>query len=371
MKVQQISTPNGYRFLVLDNDYKVIEPIKNYLKFLDRLNKSENTLKNYAHHLKLYCDFLEEYEMDILQMNSSEEYNALEVISQYIYWLRYGVLEDETIINITPIRENNTINILVDVVLDFYEYLAGQGLLNELDVYKKQRVNNQFKNFLFEMNVPKEKRSSIFKLKETPKEPKAITREQYNQLIDACNQTRDKILLAFMFEGAMRIGEALGTQIEDVKPRQNKIEIIDRRNNENHTFVKNGDEGSVILPNYVFKWIQDYILNDISDYESNFLFLTLYGENKGKPLEYETVNKLFDSLSKKVGFDVTPHMLRHGYATERSAAGWDIKKIQHVLRHKQIQTTSQYIEIFNENELNDTIKFYKDKGIDIGVMFNG
>lgn len=371
MKVQQITTPKGYRYLVLDNEFKVIEPIKVYLKFLDRIGKSENTLKNYAYHLKIYCDFLNEFDMPILEINSCEKYKSLDVISEFVYWLRFGHLENYLIINANAIRGNKTINIIVDVVLDFYEYMALQGTLNELEVYKKQRKNNQFKNLLFEINQPKEKITNLFRLKENKKETKFITREQYNILINLCIQTRDKILLGLMFEGGMRVGECLSIQIEDIEVRNNKIKIIDRRNNENHSFVKNGNEGNIILPNYIFQWIQNYILNDISDYDSNFLFLTLTGKNKGKALEYHTVNKLFERLSNKAGFYVTPHMLRHGYATERSNAGWDLKKIQHTLRHKQIQTTSNYVEVFDEKTLSDTVEFYKQKGIEIGGVFNG
>jgi hypothetical protein len=48
MKVQEVLTKRGYRFIVLDNDYNVILPVKSFLKYLDNKDKKENTLKNYA-----------------------------------------------------------------------------------------------------------------------------------------------------------------------------------------------------------------------------------------------------------------------------------------------------------------------------------
>ncbi|MDU6266255.1 MAG: tyrosine-type recombinase/integrase [Anaerocolumna aminovalerica] len=369
MKVQEILTNRGYRYLVLDDDYNVILPIKSFLKFLDNCGKKENTLKNYATHLKLYCEYATLIQMDILSINSSEKNNAISVLSGFIYWLKYGVLEDDNVIVTSQIRSNVTVKIILDVVIEFYEYLASKGELKELEIYKKQRLNNQFKGLLFEMKTNQKQRADIFNIYTEKKSPKSITRKQYNELINACNNLRDKILIAFMFEGGTRVGETLGVQIQDLEARSNKVYIRDRRNNPNRVFVKDNSVGSFILPNYVFKWIQEYIINDISDYDSNYLFLNLYSGAIGEPLREGSVSDLFTRLSKKVGYHVNPHMCRSGFATERSLAGWDIKMIQNALRHKQIKTTAIYIDVLSEVEMDKTVEFYKSKGIEIGGLF--
>ena len=224
MKVQKIITPQGYRYIVLNENYEVIEPLKDYLKYLDRINKSPNTLKNYAHHLCTYCKYLSLIGLDILDINKTKETNAIKILSGYIYWLQYDCLETDNIVPISIKRTNNTINIMVGTVLDMYEYLSSIGLLNELDIYKEQRKSSQFKGLLYQFGYKyNSTRTNLLKLKSDDKELEAINREQYNQLIENCNLLRDKIIIALMFEGGLRIGETLGIQISDISFRENML----------------------------------------------------------------------------------------------------------------------------------------------------
>ena len=62
MYVQRIRTPEGKkRYILLDDDFQIIEVVKDFLKYLDSRRYAENTLKNYCYHLKLYFEFLKEY----------------------------------------------------------------------------------------------------------------------------------------------------------------------------------------------------------------------------------------------------------------------------------------------------------------------
>jgi integrase/recombinase XerD len=370
MKVQEIHTPNGKKYLLLDNEYNVIEPVKMFLKQQDVIGKSRNTLKNYAHHLKLYYEFLDVYGMEAMELGSdNDKCSIINVFSEFIYWLKFGTLSTTNLITTVSLRENSTINIIIMVVTMFYRACAIAGLCKSFDLNQGRTQFSSYKGVLYEMVERKKQKTNIFKLPEKEKEIRALSREEYNVLINCCHQLRDKILLAFMFEGGMRVGEALGTHIEDIVYRENKIKIVDRRNNENDMVVKNKDIGAVFLPNYVFKWIQEYILNDISEYESDYFFLTLNGENNGKAMEYQNTYDLFKRLSKNTGIKVTPHYLRHGYAQEREAMGWDIIKISKGLRHKQISTTRDYLGVYDPGSLANTVEFYKQKGIEIGGLF--
>ncbi len=63
------------------------------------------------------------------------------------------------------------------------------------------------------------------------------------------------------------------------------------------------------------------------------------GKNRGTPLTYRSVRSLFERLSKKAGFAVTAHMLRHTHATELILNGWDSAHVQKRLGHAHVQTT--------------------------------
>lgn len=149
--------------------------------------------------------------------------------------------------------------------------------------------------------------------------------------------------MALLFEGGLRISEALGIHISDLNELESGIvKIIPRENNENGARVKNYAGGLIKLPDYVIDLILDYLCDDISDFSSDFLLLTLCGSNRGQPLKMGTVERLFERLSLKVGYKVHPHMLRHGFATEKLEAGWQMIDIKMYLRHKSITSTQIY-----------------------------
>ena len=367
MKVQKIDIGNNeYRYLLLDNEFNVVEPVKRYLKFLDNSDKAENTLKNYAYHLKAYFDYLDEIGIAFDDI-SSEGNNPIEMLGNFASWLEMPTILNDKVSYLTspePKRSNQTINLIIIAVLGFYEFLSRGNELPELDVYKEQRMNPQFKKFLHELVPNANKiRKNILHRKTEQKEVEAITREQYNQLLEHCYTIRDKALIAILFEGGLRLSEALGLFIEDVEPFNNKIKIQPRMNLENGATVKNKAKGELYVPPYVMKYITDYIVEELVDIDTNFLFVNLRGKNKGKPMRPITIQKLFERLSKKVGFYVHPHMCRHGHGTELIESGWDIVEIKERLRHTHVQSTTVYTHLSDEHKKKKIKELYKEKGI--------
>ncbi|MBI6001206.1 tyrosine-type recombinase/integrase [Clostridium perfringens] len=346
IKVQEINTSKGLRYILLDDEYMVVDEVKRFLKFLDTNGKSPNTLKNYAYHLKTYYEYMNKNNIPIKDLCNNKDKGPIDILSGFMLYLQYPSIADK-IISINgeqAVRSDATVNIIMDTVLSFYQYLSKNNELEELDIYKNQRSNTKFKSFLHELVSNKTEMSkSIFKKKIITKEFEYITRKQFNELFFACNTERDRLLLALLYEGGLRINEALGMHLEDISQLEdNIIHIVSRENNENGARVKNHAEGIIKVPNYIVDMILDYINNDILQYDSNFLFLNLRGPNKGSPLKVGSVEDLFKRLSKKVGYKVHPHMLRHGFATEKLELGWSLEDISMYLRHKNIQSTQIY-----------------------------
>lgn len=367
MKVQKIDIGNyQFRYILLDDEFNVVDPVKRYLKFLDNSDKAENTLKNYAYHLKTYFEYLNEIGITYDEI-SSEGNNPIEILGNFASWLETPTILNEKISYLAPPepkRSNQTINLIIIAVLGFYEFLSRGNELPELDVYKEQRMNPQFKKFLHELVPNSNKiRKNILHRKTEKKEVQAITREQYNQLIEHCYTIRDKALIAILFEGGLRLSEALGLFIEDIEVFNNKIKVQPRENLENGATVKNMAAGELYVPPYVMKYITDYIVEELVDLDTNFLFVNLQGKNKGKPMQPITVQKLFKRLSKKVGFYVHPHMCRHGHGTELIESGWDLVEVKERLRHKQVQSTTVYTHLSDEFKKKKIQEVYKDKGI--------
>lgn len=365
MKVQPINTPRGERYILIDNKLRPIEDVAKYLKFLDITGKSPNTIKSYAQHLKVYCEFLETQGIGIREIFANPRIGPIDLFTLFIEYLQSPSSCRVTSYNG---RSDSTINTIVDTVLQFYQYLSKNEDLHELDAYKQQRMNPQFKSFLSELVKNKQKATtSIFHRKEEKKPIKHITREQYTALFKVCTNNRDRLLLALLYEAGLRVSEALGLHIRDVSQLEDGIiRITPRENNENGARVKNKAGGIVKLPPYVVDLLIDYINNDILDYDSDFLFLVLNGPTAGNPLSVSTVEKLFERLSKQVGFHVTPHMLRHGFATEKLEAGWDFIDISKYLRHTSVQSTQIYTHYSDELKLEKMRSFFEQNQISYG-----
>ncbi|WP_256242103.1 tyrosine-type recombinase/integrase [Bacillus sp. V3B] len=87
-------------------------------------------------------------------------------------------------------------------------------------------------------------------------------------------------------------------------------------------------------------FFKDYLI-DIHDVDTNFVFINLSGPNKGEPLNYRAAIDVIERIRRKTQIDVTPHMLRHTYATELHEQGVEVSIIQKLLGHAQVQTTIQ------------------------------
>lgn len=348
MKVQQVKAAAGTRYILIDDDYKVIDEVKRYLKFLDSCGKSPNTLRSYAYDLLLYYRYASEKGFDVMNLCNDPERKPIDTLSGFLMWLQYPrtsnlefhfEAEDAA-------RKNRSLNRILGTVLSFYEYLSANNELPELDIYRRQRQSGQFKSFLSEMYLhKKEKKTSILKLPVPDRKVQAVTYEEYKQFFNACITRRDKILVALLFECGLRLSEALGIHLCDLsKIDQGILDIVPRENNENGARVKNYAKGSVVLPAYLIDLIIDYMTEDIADADSDFLLLTRKGKRRGRPMTAYSAEQLFLRLSKKTGMKVHPHMLRHGFAQERLDNGWTLEEVQACLRHRRVTSTAIYAQ---------------------------
>ena len=362
MKVQRIQVNNSYAYIVIDDDYKPVTAVNKYLKYLYNIGKSPNTLRTYAYDLLSYLRFLKEKNIDLMDICCKPDCGPIDILSEFVIWLQYpdysrGICHIE---KESSALCNKTVNHIMSIVLELYRYLASNGEMQQLEVYRLQMNNSKFKPFLYEMVKHKtEVMSSIFKKPVISEPVRAITREEFDRLFNACNNRRDKLLVSMLFEGGLRLNEALGMHISDLEIENNIVHIVARKNNENGARDKRNAVGAIYLPDYVVDLLLDYINDDILEYDSDFLFLNLYnrGSGKGNPLKDASVEQLFLRLSKKLGFKVTPHMLRHGFAQEKLEAGWQLEQVQAYLRHKNATSTELYAQFTDALKINKMEEF--------------
>ncbi|HAT8621054.1 site-specific integrase [Legionella pneumophila serogroup 1] len=95
MKVQKIKlSPYDYSWIVLDNNHLPIKPITDFIRYLNNIDKSPFTVRSYAHHLKLYWEFLEAKQLNWVKINLSG-------LAAFVGWLCELNAQDSMVIDIT------------------------------------------------------------------------------------------------------------------------------------------------------------------------------------------------------------------------------------------------------------------------------
>lgn len=331
MKVQTINLDNNkIRYMVIDENGNPILSAAKYLKHLDNINYSSNTQKTYANLLKFYFEFLKEIDVDYRSVN-------IQILSEFVAWLREPKeYKDKSIQNTDIfIRSNRTINLIISVVTNFYDYL-----------YRSQDIKDDIVEKLLRQIITldkKNRKTNVLALKIKKRKVQTLSQEEVEKIFNSAVNIRDKFLINLLYETGFRIGEALSLHIEDLvfdMENGHKIKLVDRGELENGAHLKSG-ERTIDISQDLMDLFDDYayIVLDELDIDSNFLFVKLTGENKGKPLEYTDVNDLFRRIKKKTGIDVHAHLFRHTHATLYQSVTKDIKQLQERLGHASISTT--------------------------------
>ena len=346
MNVQEIKLDeNKKRYLLIYKNGLPVIPAAKYLKHLDNIKSSPNTQKTYAYCLKLYFEYLQEIDIDYRNVN-------INILSNFVGWLT-NPYQNNKVTSIRPTRTKRTeksINLTITVVTNFYDYLYRTEEIDNDMVDKLMKKifiggNRRYKDFLHHINKDKPCSKNILKIKEPRQKLKVLTKDEVEKIYNATTNIRDEFLIKLLFETGMRIGEALSLFIEDITfdlKNGHKINIVDRGDLQNGANIKTESSIRTIdISQELIDLFDDYAYDILDELEidTNFIFVKLRGENKGKPLEYQDVSDLFKRLKKKTGIDAHAHLFRHTHATMYYKYTKDIKSVQERLGHSQIQTT--------------------------------
>lgn len=356
MKVQKVRlSPNRYSYIVLDDKHLPIQPILSYIRYLDNTDKSSHTVRAYANHLKLYWDYLGEYHLDWAKI-------TLEGLSGFVGWLR-NTNQSQNVIDLRESlnRKSTTINSILGCLSSFYRYHNHAG---NTDVTLNETVNlpgSRYKSLLHHVCRDKPSQRRIISMRHYKKLPATISQTQFQLVMDACTNARDKFLISLLYETGMRIGQVLSLRHEDIVSWDNVIHLQPR--NENDVRSKTVSFNTIHVSKDLMGLYTNYVNSfDLSD-PSSHVFINLH--NYEPPLRYTAVRKLFKVISEKVNFKITAHMLRHTHATELIKTGVDSSLVQKRLGHASVQTTiNTYTHIDDETMKHALQSYWSKRGDD-------
>ncbi|MGO5074577.1 tyrosine-type recombinase/integrase [Clostridium sporogenes] len=369
MEVVKVKTEEGKeRYFVADDNGLPVVPILKFIRFKDNTNYARNTLRMYCQHLKLYFEYLQEHNLDFQKI-------TIDDLSLFVNWLQ-NPYKSLKVIPTTPVdtaRSPRTVNIIVDTVLMFYDYiLRHEEYSNDVSKRLKKFItgsSRNFKGFLYGIAYEQKKvTSNILKLKVPKSKPKTLNKSEIEMLVRACSNLRDKFLLSLLYETGMRIGEALSLWIEDIDISDMVIDLKDRGQLENNAEIKTVSSPRRIdisqnLAGMFMEYIAEYHNEEV---ETNHIFIKISGSNKNKAMDYVDVDNLFRRLKKKTDIYVTPHMFRHSSLTVLRIAGWQPELLRVRAGHKNIYTTmNTYIHPSDEDITREFEKTQPNLNLDI------
>src|SRR2546429_4176113 len=344
MHVVEIEIQDGQsRYVVINEAGELVEPIVRYLKYLDCIGSARQTLRSYAYSLRHYWEYLTQQHLDWQQV-------TLDDLSRFVLWLKLpsGSLKVLPVHPVPQARSSRTINHALTVVWSFYDY---HWRLEEVERNIKETTTTflpararRYKSFLHHLSKGSPVEKNILKQKEARRHrPKTITKDQVQQLLDACCNQRDRLLIRLLYESAIRVGEALALWVQDVDVAENKLHICDRGPLENGAEIKTVHSPRTLdVSADLIDEIVAYVgVAHTASVETNHLFIKRHGKRAGQPLTYADVDSLFRRLRSHTGIAVTPHILRHTMLTALAEQGWGPELLQERAGHASFQQTYQ------------------------------
>lgn len=277
-------------------------------------------------------------------------------LEQFRTWLQAKSVDD--IRQVTPTT-------IMDYQLYLTEYKKSNGQnLHPLTMLSKFSVIRGYFSYLI-------KRRDIFLNPtldvEMPKVgrylPKNIlTQDEAKRLLqlpeDDLMGIRDKAILEILYSAGIRSGELRKLDIYDVNLHDKLVHIKNPKNKKDR-IVPTGEKAKAAIEEYLSKSRPRLARISSADPKENALFLSQYGKRMSKG----SIPYILRTYSKKMslGKRITPHCLRHSFATHLLGNGAQLPTIQKLLGHTRIKTTQIYLQIA-QPDLKKTIKDCHPRG---------
>lgn len=284
--------------MIMDNckDSLIIKDYLDYLKY--QKNYSDYTILNYGEDILEFFNFIE---------SEGLSYKKIEY-SDIRFYLMY--LKD------TKNDNNSTIDRKLSSLRGFYKYLANNGIV----------------------------KSNVFSLVSGPKKSKKLPRYfEYNELEEmfavpdsSYLGQRDLLLLEMLYATGCRVGELVSIKVNDIDFGRRNILITGKGNKERYlTYGEYCEEA-------LNKYLRDGYAA-LNKNKSDYLFLN----NNGGVLTERGVRYILDRIIKQTGINknISPHMIRHSFATHLLNEGCDLTTVQKLLGHESIKATQIYTHV--------------------------
>lgn len=269
--------------------------IKEYLDYvLIEKKLSINTVMSYKEDLKYYLDYFNK--------KSIKKITKKEII-KFIESLKDRNLNEKTI------------NHIIGTITSFHSYFS---------------IYHNIPNIL----------ENIIRLKTKKTLPKVLTIEEVELLLDIELKTpfdyRNKAMLELMYSSGLRVSELLDLTLTDIDFENDLVKI----------FGKGAKERIIPIGDYALNALSKYVSeyrNSLIKFPTDILFLNNHGKKMSRSGFFKIIQKIAEE--KGIKKEISPHILRHSFATHMLESGADLRSIQELLGHENMSTTSIYTHV--------------------------
>jgi len=198
------------------------------------------------------------------------------------------------------------------------------------------RLNYSCLKFFFTWIVPKEINfHSIDQPKKKKSLPKVLAKSEIEKMIKITSNLKHKLLIELLYSSGLRVSEAINLKINEIDIENNVVRVNQGK----------GKKDRISILSERFK--KD-LLNYLCKKRDNDIYLFSKGNSH---VVLKTAQGVVAIAAKKAGLNkkVTPHMLRHSFATHLLENGTDIRYIQKLLGHSRLETTQIYTKVSNND----------------------
>lgn len=231
------------------------------------------------------------------------------------------------------------------IVHEYLEFLYSKGL-NRNSISRKLSSVRSFYNYLISENVVKK---NYFKEISNPKRAKALPKYAKDNDLEVMFHSfnlddkfgqRNRLILELLYATGVRVGELVNIKLMDIDKYNMSIKILGKGSKERIVFY--GSYAKDIMNLY----LSDGRLELLGDKNVDFLFLN----KNGSKLSERYVRKMIHDTVFKccIDYHISPHTLRHTFATDMLNAGADLMSVKELLGHSSLNTTSIYTHVSNE-----------------------
>ena len=240
---------------------------------------------------------------------------------------------------------NDYLNINRDDVSNYLEYLYSRGL-NRNSISRKLSAIRSFYNYLVSEGVIF---VNLFKEVSNPKKREGLPKYvkdndlevMFNSFdMDKCLDQRNRLVLEMLYATGVRVSELVNIKLKDINKYDNTIKILGK-----------GSKERMVIYGSFCEDVLDIYLSDgrkvLDKDNSEYLFLN---KNGGK-LSDRYVREIINNVVRKceIDYHISPHTLRHTFATDMLNAGADLVSVKEMLGHSSLNTTSIYTHVSNEH----------------------